>query len=150
VKVQRVGLAALGPINPHTSGLPQFTAAFGEPASVDSRGADCLAHWPNEGLQVAFRAREGEDPCGADARVERIVLAGPEAARERWRTAEGIRPGMPVAAVNRIYPEGRRRAPRTLVLVEPPRGSGAGTRTVLSVTTSHGRVAEVVFPVGAG
>jgi hypothetical protein len=150
VKVQSVGLAAFGPINPHTSGLTQAVAAFGEPASADMRGAACVARWPQTGLTIVFEAREGEDPCGAEARAERIVLAGRAAARAGWRTAEGIRPEMPVAAVHRIYPESHRRGARALVLVEPPAGMGAGKRPVLSVTTARGRVSRLVFPIAAG
>jgi hypothetical protein len=149
VKVQSVGLAAFGPINPHTAGPSDAAAAFGEPASVDRPGELCVDRWPAIGLTIAFSAAGDVDPCGPDAGIERIKVEGTAAAHAGWRTAEGIRPGMPVAAVHRIYPEVSRGRPGALVLVRSPEASASDARSVLAVTTAHGQVDALIFPIGA-
>ena len=146
--MQSVGLAAFGPINPHTAVPSDAVAAFGEPSSVDRQGELCVDRWPDVGLTIDFSAAGDEDPCGADASIERIRVAGPAAADAGWRTAEGVRPGMSVAAVHRIYPEGYRGRAGTLVLVGAPEASGSDARPVLVVTTAHGQVDALIFPIG--
>jgi len=150
VKVQSVGLAAFGPINPYTAGPAQAAVAFGEPDSAAQRGSVCSRRWLGLGLTIEFGAREGEDPCGSGAGIERITIAGPVAADAGWRTAEEIRPGMSLTAVRRIYPEAGRKAGRELVLVEPPPGAGTGRTPVLTVTIDRGRVDGLIFPIGGG
>jgi len=108
VKVQSVGLAAFGPINPHTAARSDATAAFGEPSAVERAGARCRRRWPDLGLAIEFAAVGGEDPCGSGAGIEAIRVAGSAAVQAGWRTAEGIRPGMRVAGARRIYPEASR------------------------------------------
>jgi hypothetical protein len=87
------------------------------------------------------------DPCGPEGRVEEIRLRGPRAVEAGWRTAEGIRPGMPVSAALRRYPDARR-AGGELILVEGP--ATAGSReivTVLAVETAAGTVTGMTFPI---
>ncbi len=148
VKVQSVGLAAFGPINPHTAIPADAVAAFGEPSSIDRHGELCARRWPDIGLTIDFAAPGGGDPCGAAAGIEPLRLARPAAAEADWRTAEGIRPGMSVAKARRIYPEAHRgRSGDWLVLVEPPAPTGSQARPVLAVTTANGRVDALIFPI---
>jgi hypothetical protein len=145
VKVQTVGLAAFGPINPHTAIPAHAVAAFGEPSSVDRRGEVCPRSWSDLGLTIDFAGPP--DPCGPEGRVEEIRLRGPRAVEAGWRTAEGIRPGMPVSAALRRYPDARR-AGGELILVEGP--ATAGSReivTVLAVETAAGTVTGMTFPI---
>jgi hypothetical protein len=145
VKVQTVGLAAFGPINPHTAIPAHAVAAFGEPSSVDRRGEVCRRSWSDLGLTIDFAGPP--DPCGPEGRVEEIRLRGPRAVEAGWRTAEGIRPGMPVSAALRRYPDARR-AGGELILVEGP--ATAGSReivTVLAVETAAGTVTGMTFPI---
>jgi hypothetical protein len=145
IKVQTVGLAAFGPINPHTAIPAHAVAAFGEPSSVDRRGEVCRRSWSDLGLTIDFAGPP--DPCGPEGRVEEIRLRGPRAVEAGWRTAEGIRPGMPVSAALRRYPDARR-AGGELILVEGP--ATAGSReivTVLAVETAAGTVTGMTFPI---
>jgi hypothetical protein len=145
VKVQTVGLAAFGPINPHTAIPAHAVAAFGEPSSVARRGEVCRRSWSDLGLTIDFAGPP--DPCGPEGRVEEIRLRGPRAVEAGWRTAEGIRPGMPVSAALRRYPDARR-AGGELILVEGP--ATAGSReivTVLAVETAAGTVTGMTFPI---
>jgi hypothetical protein len=147
VKVQSVGLAAFGPINPHTAVPEHAEAAFGDPASIARQAGLCRYAWPGLGLEIDFADPGGADPCGSVARIEIIRVVGAAGAKAGWRTAEGIRPGMSVAAARRIYPEAGARRSGMLTLVEslerdrPP---------VLTVTTAGRRVEAMVFPIGAG
>lgn len=151
VKVQTVGVAAFGPIVPHAASASVAASAFGEPASVARHRELCRRRWPVLGLTIDFSAPSGADPCGEQAGIESITVAGPAAAKARWRTAEGIRPGMSVAAARRIYPDAHRGRSGALVLVEPPDGTGSDEAgPVLAVTTAHGRVDALVLPIGAG
>jgi hypothetical protein len=148
VKVQTVGLAAFGPIIPHSASAADAAAAFGEPSAVGRRGAACERRWNDLGLTIEFAAAGGEDACGEDAGIEAIRLHGIGAEEAGWRTAEGIRPGMAVSAARRIYPEARRSGGR-LILVRGPAGCGSGVSvTVLSARTAGGRLAELTFPIG--
>jgi hypothetical protein len=147
VKVQTVGLAAFGPINPHTASAAHATESFGEPDSAVQRGLACTRRWNALGLTIRFAALEGEDPCGSGARIEELTIAGPAAADAGWRTAEGIRPGMPLTVVRRIYPEAGRVAGGELVLVEPTPGTDAGRTPVLTVAIDRGRVDGMIFPI---
>jgi hypothetical protein len=140
-----VGLAAFGPINPHTARPSNVTAAFGEPSSAERTGARCARRWRDLGLTIEFAARDGGDPCGLEAAIAGIEVAGPAAVHAGWRTAEGIRPGMPVSAALRRYPDARR-AGGELILVEGP--DGGETVTVLAVRTAGGQVREMRFPIG--
>jgi hypothetical protein len=149
VKVQTVGLAAFGPINPHTASLSDAVAAFGDPASTGRQGESCRRRWPGLGLTIGFGVAGGEDPCGESAGIERMRVAGRVAAEAGWRTAEGIRPGMSVAAARRIYPEARRDGKR-LILVRIPGGDPGEHITLLSITTDAGRVDAMTFPIIAG
>jgi hypothetical protein len=150
VKVQTVGLAAFGPINPHTAIPAHAAAAFGEPSSVARRGELCRRRWPDLGLTMGFGTSGGDDPCGSDAGIEAIRVAGRSAVDAGWRTAEGIRPGMPVAAARRRYPDARR-AGGELVLVEGPEAADSQEIvTVLAVETAAGTVTAMTFPIGAG
>jgi hypothetical protein len=140
-----VGLAAFGPINPHTAGPTAAIAAFGDPSSVDRIHARCSRRWRHLGLTIEFAAAGGEDPCGSEAGIEAVRVAGPAAVHAGWRTAEGIRPGMPVSAARRRYPDARR-AGGELILVEGP--DGGETVTVLAVRTAGGQVRGMRFPIG--
>jgi hypothetical protein len=146
IKVQTVGLAAFGPINPHSAIPSHATAAFGEPASTRLRGGRCLRRWPDLGLTIEFAVPGGEDACGESARIQRIRLAGPAAAEAGWRTAEGIRPGMPLAAARRIYPEARR-AGKRLILVRGPAGDSGERVTVLKARSAAGEVTGMTLPI---
>jgi hypothetical protein len=147
VKVQSVGLAAFGPINPHTAVPEHAEAAFGDPPSIARQAGLCRYAWPGLGLEIDFADPGGSDPCGGEARIETIRVAGPAGARAGWHTAEGIRPGMSLAAARRIYPEAGARRSGMLTLVEsldrdrPP---------VLTVTTAGRQVEGMVFPIGGG
>jgi hypothetical protein len=149
IKVQSVGLAAFGPINPHTATASVTTEAFGEPSSVVPHGAACSTSWSALGLEIDFGATRDADPCADDAQVERLVVAGRAAAEAGWRTAEGIRPRQPVAAVRRIYPGAGMIRPGRNVLVRPP-ASGPDGPPVLVVTVADGRVEAMEFPIDAG
>jgi hypothetical protein len=144
--VQTVGLAAFGPINPHTATASDAATAFGEPASTSQHGASCRRRWHGLGLTIEFGARGGEDPCGESAGIERIRLAGSAAAEAGWQTAEGIRPGMSSAAARRIYPEARR-AGKRLILVRGPAGDSGEGVTVLKARTAAGEVTGMTFPI---
>ena len=149
-KVQTVGLAAFGPINPHTAWPSNVTAAFGEPSSAERTGARCARRWRDLGLTIEFAARGGGDPCGSEAVIADIEVAGPVAAEAGWRTAEGIRPGMRVSAARRRYPDAQR-AGGELILVEGPENGDSGAIvTVLAVTTGAGRVTGMTFPIRGG
>jgi hypothetical protein len=145
-KVQTVGLAAFGPINPHTAGTTDAIAAFGDPSSARRSGARCSRRWHDLGLRIEFAAEGGEDPCGSKAGIEAIRVGGPAAADAGWRTAEGIRPGMRVAAARRIYPEARRDGKR-LILVRGPAGDSGERVTVLEARTAAGEVFGMTFPI---
>jgi hypothetical protein len=148
VKVQTVGLAAFGPINPHTAGSADAIAAFGHPSSAKQSGARCSRRWPELGLTIDFAAAGGEDPCGSQTGIEAIRVAGPAAVQAGWRTAEGIRPGMRVAAARRRYPDARRTGSGRLVLVEGPEDGDSGEIvTVLAVETAASRVTAMTFPI---
>jgi hypothetical protein len=143
-----VGLAAFGPINPHTAGPIDAGSAFGDPSSVDRSGARCWRRWRALGLTLEFAAVAGEDPCGSDSGIEAIRVAGPAAMQAGWRTAEGIRPGMRVAVARRIYPDARRTSSGRLILVEGPEDGDSGEIvTVLAVETAAGRVTALTFPI---
>jgi hypothetical protein len=144
IKVQSVGLAALGPINPHAASADDVVAAFGDPPVIDETPGRCLRRWPRLGLTIVFSEPDG-DQCGGDARVGLIRVSGRAAADAGWRTAEGIRPQMPAAAMRRIYPEPRRLPGGALALVEPPAEVGGGP--VLVVAVERGRVAALAFPI---
>jgi hypothetical protein len=148
VKVQTVGLAAFGPINPHTAVPAHAAAAFGEPSSVDLDQDLCRQRWPELGLAIWFATPDGGDPCAAEAGIETIRLRGEAAAEAGWRTAEGIRPGMSVAAARRIYPEAEREQSGMLVLVELLEEIESGGDPVLAVTTARGKVKTLTFPIG--
>lgn len=152
MKVQTVGLAAFGPINPHTATAAEATAAFGEPSAAAAEdGAFCTRRWAELGLTIEFATETGDDPCADDARILEARVGGRAAQGQGWRTAEGIRPGMPVGAARRFYPQARRNRDRELVLVpllRERRSEGAGP--VLAVTTASGRVEEMVFPIATG
>jgi hypothetical protein len=148
IKVQTVGLAAFGRINPHTADAALAAEAFGEPASVELAGDLCRTHWPELGLRIDFAAGTGGDPCGSEARIERLVVAGRAAADADWRTAEGIRPLQPVAALRRIYPDAGDLGAGRHVLVRPPESAPDST-PVLVVTVADGRVEEMEFPIEA-
>jgi hypothetical protein len=148
IKVQSVGLAAFGRINPNTATASLATQAFGEPSAVEPRSDACRRIWSDLGLKVDFALPADADPCAGEALIERLVVAGRAAAKAGWRTAEGIRPLQTVATVRRIYPEAGRVRSRRLVLVKPP-GGGGGDAPVLVVTIADGRVDAMVFPVDA-
>jgi hypothetical protein len=151
VKVQSVGLAAFGPINPHTADSAAATLAFGEPASVQRHADLCRHRWPGLGLAIEFADPNGEDPCGSEALIEAIRVGGPAAEAAGWHTAEGIRPGMSLAAARRIYPEAHRDPSAMLVLVERLRPEGSGPiDPVLVATIADGSVAALIFPIDAG
>ena len=150
VKVQSVGLAAFGPINPHTADLGATTTAFGEPASVQQHADLCRHRWPRLGLAIDFADPGGEDSCGSEALIEAIRVGGPAAEAAGWHTAEGIRPGMSLAAARRIYPEADRGPAATLVLVERLRQGASGPiAPVLVATIADGRIADLIFPIDA-
>lgn len=150
IKVQTVGLAAFGPINPHTAIPADAVAAFGEPSAVDRHPELCRRSWADLGLTIEFGDPSQPDACGPAGRVETIRLRGPRAAEAGWRTAEGIRPGMPVSAALRRYPDARRTGGE-LILVEGPAGDDSGAlATVLSVTSKRRRVEAMTFPIRAG
>jgi hypothetical protein len=144
--VQSVGLAAFGPINPHTATVADAVAAFGEPDSIVAHAGRCERRWAAIGLAIEFADGAG-DPCGASGEIEELRLAGAPAARAGWRTAEGIRPGMSLAAARRIYPEARRTRHGALVLVAPPPQDGPTGRPVLTASTANGRVDALIFPI---
>jgi hypothetical protein len=147
IKVQSVGLAAFGRINPHTATASLTTEAFGEPTSVTGRDESCLRTWSDLGLTVAFAA-DDRNPCAEEARIERLVVSGRAAAEAGWRTAEGIRPLQPAAAVGRIYPEAGPPRSGRHVLVKAPRGS-PNDPPVLVVRIVDGRVDTMAFPIDA-
>jgi hypothetical protein len=149
-KVQTVGLAAFGPINPHTAGTTDAIAAFGDPSSARRIGARCSRRWHDLGLRIVFATGGGDDPCGSSGVIGRIEVAGRAAAAAGWRTAEGIRPGMPVSAARRRYPDARR-AGGELILVEGPKNGDSGAIvTVLAVATAAGEVTRMTFPIRGG
>jgi hypothetical protein len=145
IKVQSVGLAAFGPINPHAASVDDVVAAFGDPPVVAETPGGCLRRWPGLGLTIVFPEPDGGDACGGDAPIALIRVSGPHAAEAGWRTAEGIRPEMPVAAMRRIYPDPRRLPGGALALVEPPAEIGGGP--VLVAAVDRGRVADLTFPI---
>jgi hypothetical protein len=147
VKVQSVGLAAFGPINPHTAVPEHAEAAFGDPPSIARQAGLCRYAWPALGLEIDFADPGGDDPCGGEARIETIRVVGAAGAKAGWRTAEGIRPGMSLAAARRIYPEAGARRSGMLTLVE---SRDRDRPPVLTVTTAGRRVEAMVFPIGAG
>jgi hypothetical protein len=150
VKVQSVGLAAFGPINPHTALSQHAEAAFGDPASIARQAGRCRYAWPALGLEIDFADPGGDDPCGGEARIEIIRVTGAAGAKAGWRTAEGIRPGMSVAAARRIYPEATLEPSGRLVLVERLAASGSpAPGPVLIATTARGRIRGLVFPIAA-
>ena len=148
IKVQSVGLAAFGSINPHTASALAVSEAFGEPASTAMRGEGCRRAWPSLGLTIAFAAAGGGDPCAEEAHVRRLQLAGRRAAQEGWRTAEGIRPLQALGEVRGIYPEAPRARAGRLVLVAPP-GGEAGGGPVMIAAISGGRIERLSFPIDA-
>jgi hypothetical protein len=145
IKVQSVGLAAFGPINPHSASADDVAAAFGDPPVVSGTSGRCRRRWPGLGLTIASFGPGGADACGGAARIALIRVSGRAAAEAGWRTAEGIRPGMPVVAMRRIYPDPRRLPGGALALVEPPAEVGGGP--VLVVAVDRGRVADLAFPI---
>ena len=52
IKVQSVGLAAFGPINPHTANVSLVREAFGEPSSETVSGDGCRRQWASLGLEI--------------------------------------------------------------------------------------------------
>jgi hypothetical protein len=145
IRVQSVGLAGFGPINPHRASVEQVREAFGEESSERSEGSQCRRRWASLGLEIRFGAGEGEDACGDDARIEWLAVAGKPAVRAGWGTAEGIRPLQRVAVVERIYPEVGEVRPGTVALVTRP--SEFPGPPVLKVTIAEGRVQAMRFPL---
>jgi hypothetical protein len=145
IKVQSVGLAAFGPINPRAASVEDVVAAFGDPPVVDERPGRCRRRWPRLGLTIVFWNPRGGDPCEGDARVALIRVGGRAASDADWRTAEGIRPEMRVGAMRRIYPDPRPLSGGALALVDPPAEVGGGP--VLVVAVDRGRVADLAFPI---
>jgi hypothetical protein len=146
IKVQSVGLAAFGAVNPNTATASQAIDVFGEPASIAPGAGGCRGRWPDLGLTIDFGAGDDSDPCGGGARPTELQVAGPVGAAAGWRTAEGIRPLQPLASVRRIYPEAGRVRSGRLVLVRPPSGEAPGV-PVLVVRVARGRVDALVFPI---
>ena len=105
-----------------------------------------MQRWPAIGLTIQFRASAGDEGCAAEASIERIRVAGPDAAEANWRTAEGIRPLQRLSAVRRIYPEAGRVRSGRLALVKPPGDEG---EPVLVVRIVEGRVGAIEFPIDA-
>jgi hypothetical protein len=153
IKVQSVGLAAFGPINPNTATARLTSSAFGSPSSTELSGGRCTRSWRQLGLKVEFIAPEHqEDPCGDAARIAGLRVAGAAARLADWRTAEGIRPGMSVKAMRAIYPDGRTERQGRVVLVdllEPEAGAGS-SQPVLVARTHRGRVRAMIFPIRTG
>ncbi len=147
IKVQSVGLAAFGPINPHLAVASDAVSAFGHPATSRRHGRRCVRRWPHIGLIADFGAGGGGDPCAEGAEIAQLWLTGSAATRAGWRTAEGIRPGMRTAGVQRIYPDARRAGSGALVLVGSPPQDGSTGLPVLMARTANGRVAELAFPI---
>jgi hypothetical protein len=148
IKVQSVGLAAFGPINPHTATVSQVREAFGEPSSEIAGGAQCRRRWGSLGLEIRFEGGEGGSACTDGGRITWLAVTGERAASEDWRTAEGIRPLQSEQAVERIYPHVGEISPGVVVLVRPPEGL-PGPR-VLEVRMMGGKVRRMMFPVKAG
>jgi hypothetical protein len=138
----------LGPINPHTAIASDAVAAFGGQSTADRRGRRCTRSWPDLGLTIGFAASGGEDPCSGHARIVCAWVGGRGAVRAGWRTAEGIRPGMPVRSARRTHPRGRWVEPGVLALVEGPEGDGSDAkRPVLIVSVARGTVTGLTFPI---
>ncbi len=148
IKVQSVGLAAFGPINPHTATVALVREAFGEESAERANGAECRRRWATLGLEIAFVAGDGGDACADDARIESLTVAGTAAATAGWQTAEGIRPLQSVKAVERIYPDVGEIGSGTVALVRPPRELPGPP--VLVITVAEGEVQSMKFPLGAG
>ncbi len=146
VKVQTVGLAAFGPIVPYSATAADVVAAFGEPATTEPRGPACNRRWPRLGMTIEFSSAGGGDPCDAGGLIQQARVGGAAAERVGWSTAEGIRPGIPIAAARRIYPDARNRGD-ALVLVDSQRRADP---PVLEVRSEGGRVSELIFPIRAG
>lgn len=144
IKVQGVGLAAFGPINPHTATVPEVRKAFGEPTSETARGGECRRRWASLGLEIRFEAGP-EDACADQGRIVWLAVTGAPAARAGWNTAEGIRPLQPVDAVERIYPEVGAVRPGTVALVIRP--SELPGPPVLVAKVAGGEVRRMVFPI---
>jgi hypothetical protein len=146
IKVQSVGLAAFGPINPHTATVPQVREAFGEPSSEAAAGDECRRRWASLGLEIRFEA-DGEGACAGEGRILSMALTGAPAARAGWNTAEGIRPLQPVDAVERIYPEvGPIGAGAVALVTRPSEFPGP---PVLLATIAEGKVETMLFPIDA-
>jgi hypothetical protein len=148
IKVQSVGLAAFGPVNPHTAPPSLLEDAFGEPSEVRAAHETCRRRWDSLGLEIRFESGGPGYPCDDEGRITSIVLAGEAAAGEGWRTAEGIRPLQRVDAVERIYPEVGAIRAGTVALVEPP--SEVPGPPVLVVEIARGKVRTMTFPLGTG
>lgn len=146
IKVQSVGLAAFGPINPHTATVPEVRDAFGEPTSETAAGDECRRSWASLGLEIRFEA-DGEDACADDGRIVGAAVTGAPAARAGWNTAEGIRPLQPVEAVERIYPEVEPIGAGTVALVTRP--SELPGPPVLLAKIAEGKVQSMLFPIDA-
>ena len=74
--------------------------AFGEPAHLRRRYESCVATWPGYGLTMDVYNLGGQDPCTPEyGFFSRAVLHG-----RRWRTASGLRIGMPSRMVLRLHP----------------------------------------------
>ncbi len=144
IKVQSVGRAAFGPINPHTVTVPQLRQAFGEPSSETASGDGCRRHWASLGLEIRFDA-DGEDACDDEGRIVWMAVTGTPAAKAGWNTAEGIRPLQPVAAIERIYPEVGAIGPGTVALVT--RSSEFPGPPVLLAKVAEGEVQSMIFPI---
>ena len=74
--------------------------AFGKPGSIRRQGLSCTAGWRNYGLTIYFYNLGGQNPCALrSGHFGRAVMRG-----SRWRTASGLRVGMPVSAILRYHP----------------------------------------------
>jgi hypothetical protein len=74
--------------------------AFGEPNSIRRQRMSCTAGWRNYGLTIYFYNLGGQNPCAPESGYfGKAVMRG-----SRWRTASGLRIGMPVGSILRYHP----------------------------------------------
>jgi hypothetical protein len=77
--------------------------AYGRPA-LRGGGVTCKAVWRSHGLTIHFYNLGGQNACTPrGGRFSQAIMRG-----DHWRTAAGLRVGMPARTIRRLHPRARR------------------------------------------
>jgi hypothetical protein len=154
IRVGTGGVTQLGGFRPRSESPVEAADELGTPSYVGPNGEGCVIEWRDLGLRVTFASLSGASACSSAGRVDGVELADEQAAQAGWETNRGVRVGMPVEKLRRLYPDAESESlpglGEALVLVEGrslvglPRPAPA-----LSATVVDGAVNELRMSVNA-